>query len=45
MEENKARGINKKRGKRERERGKDKLGLRKMKKKSFNNHPYNQRNH
>ena len=41
MEENKAREINK-RGKGRREREKDKLGLRKMKKKPFNNHPYNQ---
>jgi len=42
MEENKAREINKKGEREEREREKDKLGLRKMKKKPFNNHPYNQ---
>ena len=44
MEENKTRETNKKGGKREREREreKDKLGLRKVKKKSFNSHPYDQ---
>jgi len=42
MKENKTREINK-RGKGGRERKRDKLGLRKMKRNSFNNHPYNQK--
>ena len=41
IEENKAREINKK-GENGRERERDKLGLRKMMRKSFSNHPYNQ---
>jgi len=45
MEENKTREINKKGGKGERgerERERERLGLRKMKENPFNNHPYNQ---
>jgi len=44
MEENKTREINKngEKGERERRRERAKLGLRKMKRKSFNNHPYNE---